>query len=151
MMAGEVNGEVWEWHTTRGWKKVPGSEMARPNGIVMSKDGKWLYINGWGSQTFERLSRGASEPKKDVIKLDFRPDNVRWAPDGNLFVGGQTTDNTGTRVVRIDAKTLKVTPLITWKDIPGFGGGTGAIQVGNDLCVSAFKADRIGVFPLPKK
>ena len=26
MMAGEINGEVWEWHPDTGWKKVPGSE-----------------------------------------------------------------------------------------------------------------------------
>ena len=30
MMAGENNGELWEWHTSSGWKKVPGSEAAGP-------------------------------------------------------------------------------------------------------------------------
>ena len=42
MMAGEINGEVWEWHPDTGWKKVPGSEAAGPNGLEISKDGKWL-------------------------------------------------------------------------------------------------------------
>ena len=33
MMAGEKNGELWEWHAASGWKKVPGSEAAGANGL----------------------------------------------------------------------------------------------------------------------
>src|SRR5207248_7132771 len=44
IMAGEINGELWEWHTDSGWKKVPGSEAAGPNGIEISNDLKTLYI-----------------------------------------------------------------------------------------------------------
>src|SRR3984893_3304239 len=44
MMAGENNGELWEWHTGTGWKKVPGTEAAGPNGLEISKDGKTLYV-----------------------------------------------------------------------------------------------------------
>ena len=66
-MAGEINGEVWEWHTGTGWKKVPGSESAGPNGLEISEDGKWLYIGGWGSQSFIRLSRGQTPVKRDSV------------------------------------------------------------------------------------
>ena len=52
MMAGENNGELWEWHTGKGWRKVPGSEAAGANGVEVSKDGKWLYVAAWGSQSF---------------------------------------------------------------------------------------------------
>src|SRR5437867_604042 len=77
MMAGENNGEVWEWHTTTGWKIVPGSESAGPNGLEISKDAKWLYIGGWGSQSFIRLSRGQTPIKKDSVPVGFRVDNLR--------------------------------------------------------------------------
>src|SRR5437867_5687961 len=40
MSARENNGELWEWHTRSGWKKVPGSESSGPNGVEISKDGK---------------------------------------------------------------------------------------------------------------
>jgi sugar lactone lactonase YvrE len=86
MMAGENNGEVWEWHTSTGWKIVPGSESAGPNGLEISKDGRWLYIGGWGSQSFIRLSRGQTPIKKDSVSVGFRVDNLRWAPDGALVV-----------------------------------------------------------------
>jgi sugar lactone lactonase YvrE len=72
MMTGEKNGELWEWHTASGWKKVPGSDAAGANGLEMSADGKTLYVAAWGSQSFFRLSRGAATPKRDEIPLGFR-------------------------------------------------------------------------------
>src|SRR5579863_3419813 len=95
MMAGENNGELWEWQTGKGWSKVPGSEAAGANGVEVSKDGKWLYVAAWGSQSFFRLSLGQNPPKRDTIPLGFRVDNIRWAPDGMIFASGQgaTTSN----------------------------------------------------------
>ncbi|HLH30370.1 MAG TPA: hypothetical protein VKY31_04155, partial [Terriglobia bacterium] len=77
MMAGENNGELWEWHTGKGWMKVPGSEAAGANGIEVSKDGKWLYIASWGGQAFLRISRGQTPVKRDSVPLGFRVDNIR--------------------------------------------------------------------------
>ena len=37
MMAGEKNGELWEWHTGTGWQKIPGSEAAGANGLEISQ------------------------------------------------------------------------------------------------------------------
>jgi len=58
LAAGDTTGELWEWHPGAGWKKVPGSETSGPNGLEVSKDGKWFYIGGWGSQSLIRLSHG---------------------------------------------------------------------------------------------
>src|SRR5438309_9652996 len=80
MMAGENLGEVWEWHTASEWKIVLGSESAGPNGLEMSKDGKWLYIGGWGSQTEIRLSRGQAQVERYSVPAGFRVDNLRLAP-----------------------------------------------------------------------
>ena len=104
MMAGENNGEVWEWHTTSGWKIVPGSESAGPNGLEISKDGKWLYIGGWGNQSFIRLSRGQTPVKKDSVSVGFRLDNLRWAPDGTLLAAGQggTAPSQTSNVVKVN-------------------------------------------------
>ena len=114
MMAGEINGEVWEWHPNTGWKKVPGSEAAGPNGLEVSKDGKWLYIGGWGSQTFIRLSRGQTPIKKDSVSVGFRLDNLRWAPDGTLLAAGQggTAPSQTSNVMKVNPTTLKVQELV---------------------------------------
>ena len=150
MMAGEINGEVWEWHPGTGWKKVPGSEAAGPNGLEISKDGKWLYIGGWGSQSFIRLSRGQTPVKRDSVSVGFRLDNLRWTPDGTLLAAGQggTAPSQTSNVVKVNPTTLKVEELIRHPSIDGFGVTTVAIQVANELWLGSVRGDRIAIFPL---
>jgi len=142
MMAGEKNGELWEWYTASGWKKVPGSEAAGANGLEMSADGKTLYVAAWGSQSFFRLSRG-SAPKRDEIPLGFRVDNIRWARDGSILAAGQGVNETV--VVKINPRTLAVTPILKRPGQNGFNGGTVAVEVGDDYWIGSFAGDRIAV------
>ena len=149
MMAGENNGELWEWHTGSGWKKVPGSEAAGPNGLEISKDGKTLYIGGWGSQSVIRLSRGQTPFKRDTVTVGFRVDNIRWALDGTLLAAGQggTAPMQTSNVARVDPRTLKFTQLVNYPNNDVFASGTVAIQVGSELWVGSVRGDRIAIFP----
>lgn len=149
MMAGENNGEVWEWHTGTGWKIVAGSESAGPNGLEISKDGKWLYIAGWGSQSVVRLSLGQTPVKKDAVGVGFRVDNIRWAPDGALLAAGQggTSPSQASHVARVDPNTLKVQELVRYPYGDAFSAGTVAIQIGRELWVGSVRGDRIAIFP----
>jgi sugar lactone lactonase YvrE len=148
MMAGENNGELWEWHTGTGWRKVPGSEAAGANGVEVSKDGKWLYVAAWGSQAFLRLSRGQTPVKRDTMPLGFRVDNIRFAPDGSILAAGQGQQTTN--VVRVDPETLKITDLINQPNTETFASGTVAIPIGNTFWVGSFRGDRIAIFPASK-
>jgi sugar lactone lactonase YvrE len=149
MSAGEVNGELWQWHTGKGWEKIPGSEASGANGLEISKDGKTLYVAAWGNQSFFKMSLGQTPVKREDIKLGFRADNVRWAPDGSLFVTGQggTGQAQTTNIVKIDPATLKVTEVLTQPSSPEFGAGTVTIQVGTELWVGSYRGDRIAIFP----
>jgi hypothetical protein len=151
MMAGEKNGELWEWHTASGWQKVPGSEAAGANGIELSADGKTFYMAAWGSQSFIRLTRGATPPKRDEIPLGFRVDNIHLARDGSLLAAGQITDasNPSSRVVKIDPRTLAVRDFLTRPDDATFAGNTTAIEVGKDLWLGSYRGDRIAIVPAP--
>ena len=173
MMAGENNGELWEWHTGTGWKIVPGTEASGANGIEISKDGKWLYMAGWGNRTFMRFSRGQTPMKKDVVQLDFRIDNIRWAPDGMLLLAGQGGGDTlfgrgqppgaptpspspapvaTSNVVKLDPKTLKFVELVREPYNDTFGFTTVAIQVGKELWLGSVRGDKLARFPLdPQK
>jgi DNA-binding beta-propeller fold protein YncE len=150
MQAGEPNGELWEWHTKSGWKKVPGSEASGPNGVEISKDGKTIYMALWGSQEFARISRGQTPVKRDVIPLGFRVDNIRLAPDGKIFAAGQggagamQTSN----VVKIDPATLKIQEILRQPNDASFGAGTVAVQIGKEIWVGSFRGDRIAIFPV---
>ncbi len=151
MMAGEKNGELWEWHTASGWQKVPGSEAAGANGLEISEDGRWFYVAAWGSQSFFRLSRGQTPVQRDEVPLGFRVDNIRWARNGTLLAtgqggaaGAQTTD-----IVAIDPKTLAVKPLLKRPGTAAFNAGTVAVEVGNQLWVGSYRGDRLAIYPAP--
>jgi hypothetical protein len=151
MMAGEKNGELWEWHTNSGWRKVPGSEAAGANGIELSADGKTIYMAAWGSQSFIRLTRGAAQIKRDEIPLGFRVDNIHFAHDGSLLAAGQITDppNRSSRVVKVDPKTLAVEDVLTRPDDATFAGNTTAIEIGKSLWLGSYRGDRIAIVPAP--
>ena len=149
MMSGQTNGELWEWHTASGWQKVAGSEAAGANGLEMSEDGRMLYVAAWGSQSFFRLSRGAASPERREVPLNFRVDNIRWARDGSILAAGQGGTPTASIVVKVDPGTLAVREVLRYPDVPGFGAGTVAVEVGNELWVGSFRGDRLAIFPRP--
>jgi sugar lactone lactonase YvrE len=148
LQKGEVNGELWEWHTASGWKKVPGSEASGANGLEMSPDGKTLYVAAWGSQSFFRLSRGGAKPEKQEVPLGFRVDNIRWSHDGSILAVGQGGEapKFTTEVVKIDPKTLKVSKVISNPPVGAFNAGTVAVEIGNDYWIGSFLGDRIAIF-----
>ena len=148
MMAGAKNGELWEWHTASGWQKIPGSEAAGANGVELSTDGKTLYVAAWGSQSFFRVTRGATPPKRDEIPLGFRIDNIHWARDGSLWGTGQTEG--GWKAVKIDPKTLAVREIVNQKDSADFNAGTAVAEVGDTLWVGSFRGNRIAIVPAAK-
>jgi hypothetical protein len=152
LFAGEPNGELWEWHTGKGWKMVPGSETSGANGLEISKDGKWIYVAAWGSQSFFRMSRGVTPVKRDTIPLGFRVDNIRWAPDGSIFAAGQGGTAPApqtTNLVKINPETLKVQEVLVHPNTNEFGSGTVAVQIGKEVWVGSFRGDRIAIFPVP--
>jgi glucose/arabinose dehydrogenase len=149
MQGGKTNGELWEWHTTSGWQKVPGSEAAGANGLELSDDGRLLYVAAWGSQSFFRLSRGQNPPARQEIPLGFRVDNVRWASDGSILAAGQGGTPAASIVVKIDPKALTVREILRHPNTPAFANGTVAVEVGRELWVGTFRGDRLAIFPAP--
>jgi len=162
---GDATGEVWEWSPAAGWAKVPATEGAGPNGIEASPDGKWLYVNEWGTQKLLRISRGQTPVKREAVLLDFHPDNARWQMDGSLVLGGQhgTVDEvldrclgnrdcsrTSTSVARIDPASLKVQEIVhQYPDNDQFAAGTCGVIVGDDVWVgSTGRGSRIAIFAL---
>ena len=153
LQAGEINGELWEWHTGTGWKIVPGSQASGANGIEISKDGKWFYMAGWGSQSFIRLSRGQTPVKRDEVPVGFRLDNVHWTPDGSLIGAGQEPLPGGaftmvtSHVIKVNPNTLKVQEVVRYPFHDAFNFATVAVQVGKEIWVGSVLGDRIARFP----
>lgn len=85
----EMGGDVLSWSPTGGWKALPNSAVVAPNGLLLSADGRRLYVASWaGSEIVELTLKGAAVSRR-VLALPFLPDNLRWRHDGTLLAAGQ--------------------------------------------------------------
>jgi len=156
IMAGKPTGGVLEWHAETGIRPIPGTEVAGANGIAASKDGKWIFVASWGSQELVRFSRGSRGLQKDVVKLGFLPDNLRWAPDGSILVAGQNRgDKTaggfaafkGWTVVKLNPETLEFTEIAKDNGESPMQNASVAIDVNGTLWIGTFGGGRIAYRP----
>jgi sugar lactone lactonase YvrE len=120
----------------------------------VSPDGKWLFVNAYGTHEIYRVPlTGAGQ--RSSVKVDFNPDNLRWAPGGQLFVTGQfvtpqtLNDPLAWATVLLDPQTMKVTPVVKEPGFPEFSGATSAVQVGSTLWFGTFRGDRIAYRNVP--
>ena len=154
---GQVTGNLKEWHPGVGWEDVPGSECSAPNGVGVSADGRWLYMNSWSTKRFVRLSRGAGAVQRDEVQMDFLTDNVKWSEDGkSILIAGQASDpatvfaaydgqaiaNFRVGVARIDPDTLAVETLVD-DEYDEFGTAASGVEVDGVLWISNARGDRI--------
>lgn len=148
MLAGQVTGTVYRWSPGKGFSEVPDTRLAGDNGVVASHDGRWLLINAYGSRQIYRVPL-SGRGKRSHVEVEFNPDNLRWAPDGTLFVTGQflTPRSPGGHdpwaTVRLDPRTMTVTPVAKEPGRAAFADATSTVQVGDTLWFCTFRGDRI--------
>jgi hypothetical protein len=151
--AGKVTGTVYRWQRGEGFSEVPGTRLSGANGVLVSPDQRWLFVNAWGSHEILRVPlHGAG--KTTVVKVDFSPDNLRWAPDGEIFVTGQFLNPTrggldGWTTARLDPKTMAVSTLVKEPGYRQFDDGTSTVQVGHLLWIGTFRGDRVAYRGVP--
>lgn len=148
VLQGHVTGVVYHWVPGKGISEVPGTQLSGDNGLLASPDGKTLFINAYGTKEVWRVPlSGKGEPAK--AKVEFNPDNLRWAPDGSIFVTGQFLNPANLAgpndwgVAKLDPKTMFLRTVITAPGMKEFDNATTAIQVGDTLWLGTFKGDRI--------
>lgn len=161
---GQPVGGLDAWYPGKGWKPVPGTgNMSGPNGVIVDASGKVVYLALWSGKQVARIDLRVKPPRVDAMPTGFLADNVRWSPSGrSIFVGGQ--DATVQQVLdcfessavncavpfkieRMNPRSLKPRTVVKSGVYGEMGAGTGAIQVGRNIWVSSFRADRIGIFP----
>ncbi len=93
----------------------------------------------------------ADPAKRNVLKLGFRVDNLRWTPDGCLFVTGhvevpgETTNDT--KIVKIDPAKMKAVGEITLPGNPMFAHGSVTLQFGDALWLGSPLYPSIAIIP----
>ena len=138
---------------------MPGTECCSANGVDISPDGRWVFVNAWATNKVIRVSRGRTPFQRDELAVAFMPDNVKWS-HGRVLVTGQTGDaatvlagvsagptyDAGLKVIAVDPETLAVEELVDFSEPGGFGTAATAIQVEDEIWVSSARSDRIAYF-----
>ena len=156
-------GDIWEWSTDAEWSRVPGSEDIGPNGLEISRDGRWFYVGGYGSQSLIRLSRGRTPVQIDAVEVGFHIDNVRWGPGETLFAAGHVgptrasigqcigqgrCEGVTSRVAQVHLQSFTANEVVRYASNDFLILGTVAIQVGDEIWVGGVAGgDRIARFP----
>lgn len=158
LFGGEPTGNVAVWTAAGGEQVLPGSEYGYPNGVLVSKDGRSVYISGWITRDLHRYDLQA---KKEAAKCQFTfmPDNLTWTPDGKILAAGIKGINgncppetgypciQGFVVAEVDPKTLEHRILYDNKGKALINGVSVAIEAGNAIYVGSFQGDRLVKLP----
>ena len=145
-MSGEPTGGVVAWHPGSEPALIPGSEVAAPNGIVVSDDGRYIYIAAFGSRELVRLDTASDPVAQTFVSLDIVLDNVRWGAPGKLITAGGNVEGGGWSVVEVDADTLEVVNLGSFGGDVAMQGVSSALQMNDEIWVGTYNGDRIGYF-----
>ncbi len=150
------------WDTGAVYRWTPGGELAliensagsAPNGIAISADQTEIFVSEWGDSRIYRLRLDVEgEPMRASVALEHNPDNLTWTRDGRLLAAGQGGGLAGILacgeiekgscgldygVYSVDPVSLEATLLFT-----GEGAASVALEVGDEIYVSAFSGDQI--------
>jgi hypothetical protein len=159
ILAGEISGNVYEWHPGGAVTAVPGTELSGANGIEVSADQRYLFVAAIGSREIVRFDRQTSPHAKEAVLIDIRPDNLRWTPEGKLYTAGgnfvppaecaSPPCSTGWSVVEVDPQTLQATRIGGVDQTAALQGASTALAVDDEIWVGTFNGDRIGYLPKP--
>ncbi|MCY3817766.1 MAG: hypothetical protein OXH52_00150 [Gammaproteobacteria bacterium] len=151
-------GWAYAWSQAEGFRKLPGSDAAFPNGIEKSDDERFAYLN-----TFTG-ARKIDVPTGEVVaERSMKPlDNGYWSEDGRLLVASHTGSipemlacmsvpegacGMPFEIVALDPDDLSEQVIIAHEGAP-MGGATVALQRDGIYYLGTFAGDRLGVVDL---
>lgn len=162
LFSGQPSGYVVRWTAASGEMELPNTRMGYPNGVLVSQDGRWMYVNAWTQREVRKYDLKDGK-QTAVVHLTFMPDNVTWTRDhrivaagvaganGNCPAGSATPCIQGFGVAEIDPAKMDAHILIDWqgKQSP-ISGVSVALKVGDAVYLGAFSGDRIVKVDLKK-
>lgn len=160
LVEGRMTGAVFEWHPGGSVTRVAGTELSGPNGIVVSPDGRWLYVTAMGTHEVVRFDRNAPTMSGKAVSIPVYPDNIHWGDDGMLYTIGRNhvpgadcpwlNCGTGWSIIRLDPKTLAAERIAGIDQTAPLQAPSAVITAGDRFWIGNFDGDRIGYMPRPK-
>jgi len=145
-VTGQVKGGVVIWRPGSESAVLVGSEMAGPNGIVVSDDNRYLYVAALGTRELVRFDLSQEPVASDSVALDIILDNIRWGESGKLLTAGGNAGGNGWSVVEVDAASLEATRIGGMDGDAALQRVSSALQVGDQIWVGTYSGDRVGYF-----
>lgn len=158
---GQPHGALGEWHPGEGWTMLAEGELSGPNGVILSPDESRVIVADYGGRNIARIDRDGGEIAR--APLDFHVDNVSWTEDGSAILGvgaaGTVEEGFGCfgtdvancklpfKGVKVDPETMETEELFPAMTLGEMGGGSGALQDGDHLWITSWRADRIARIP----
>lgn len=159
LFSGVPSGYVARWTAAKGEEEIPGTRVGYPNGVLVSADGRYMYLNAWTAKEVHKYDLKTGKELK-VIKLDFMPDNITWTPKRQILAAGvkgargncgDTPCNLAFGIAQIDPAKMEAKTVF---DSAGKGALIGGVSVGYELgssiYIGAFQGDRLVKIPAPK-
>jgi hypothetical protein len=154
-LLGMETGEVLEWHSGAGFREVPGTQGSIPNGVEVSDDGESVYLNLYAAGEVRRVARHSGALLASV-EVSY-PDNLSWGADGRLLVASHTASLSELAACNeLEAgacpaafEIVALSPDLSEREVlfanagPPMGGGSVAIQLGDELVIGTWAGDRI--------
>lgn len=164
LFTGSPSGYVVKWTAAKGIQEIPGTRVGYPNGVLVSSDGRYMYLNAWTAKEVHKYDLKEGKELK-VIKLDFMPDNITWTPQRQILAAGvkgargncgDIPCNLTFGIAQIDPATMAVKPVFDSQGAgsqgraPLISGVSVAYETGGFIYVGAFSGDRLVKIPAPK-
>ena len=87
LSGGANTGSAVRWTKADGFRKIPGTAAAFPNGITVSSDGKTAWMAATAGRQLRKINL-LRNTQVASAELPLAPDNLSWTADGQLLVTG---------------------------------------------------------------
>jgi sugar lactone lactonase YvrE len=161
---GGVTGYVARWTPGKGVSEISNTRVAYPNGVVVSADGRQMYLNVFAAREVRKYDLDGGDAKEvSTVKVEFMPDNLTWTKEGRLLVAGVKGARgdcpegsgrpciQGFGVAEIHPAQMQARTIFdsATKD-PLISGVSVALEVGDAIYLGAFQGDRLVKIPYKK-
>ena len=159
---GAVTGYVARWIPGKGESEIMGTRMRYPNGVVVSKDGRYMYVNEFAARQVLKFDL-RDDKQIGSVKVDFLPDNLTWTKEGKILAAGVKGARgdcpegsgrpciQGFGIAEINPGNMQTRPIFDSADHePLIGGVSVALEVRDSIYIGAFQGDRLVKIPYRK-
>ena len=165
LLSGEVTGYLLAYSQAGGFRRLPGTEAATPNGVVVTHGGRQLAFASWTGRAVIAydLQQGTVTGR---VGLPISPDNLSLTPRGTVLatggpsvayvpaclgsggVGEQCESPFSVMEIGLRADAGGLLPVKTLIDAPAgvINGATIAVDLGGTLYVGAFTGERVAKY-----